>query len=46
LGVSVYETKSLFSNSIQMPTYLAGIYFVVMGLREGTALKQKMMIER
>jgi Zn-dependent metalloprotease len=46
LGVSMYDTKTLFTNYIQLPACPAGIYFVVMILKDGTALRQKMMIER
>ena len=46
LGVTVYETKNLASNEIQLPNSVSGLYFVVMVLKDGTVLTQKMMVQR
>jgi hypothetical protein len=45
LGVTVYETQTLSSNTIQLQAS-AGQYFVVMVLKDDTVLTQKMMIQR
>jgi hypothetical protein len=45
LGASIYEAQHLTTHTIQMPTSAPGIYFVVMILKEGTVLTQKMMIQ-
>jgi len=46
LGVPVYETQNLASNEIQLANSGAGPYFVVMILKDGTVLTQKMMLQR
>jgi len=46
LGVSVYETQTLVSNTIQLNNASAGQHFVVIILKDGTVLTQKMMVQR
>ena len=46
LGATVYETQNLFSNTIQLPTSTSGLHFVVVMLKDGTVLTQKMMLQR
>jgi len=46
LGTTIYETKHLPSNAIQLPTYAQGVHFVVLFLKDGTVLTQKMMIRQ
>jgi len=46
LGIPVYETQSLASNEIQLQHSGSGLYFVVMMLKNGTVLTQKMMLQR
>jgi len=46
LGLTVYETQKLSSNEIQLPNSVSGLYFVVMVLKDGTVLTQKMMVQR
>jgi len=43
LGVTVYETKNITSNIISLENSAAGFYFVVIILKDGTVLTQKMM---
>ena len=45
LGVPVYETQKVSSNTIQLHNTPAGQYFVVMILKDGNVLTQKMMIQ-
>ena len=46
LGVSVYESNTLSLNTIELQSAPSGIYFIVMMLKDGTVLTQKMMIQR
>jgi len=46
LGIPVYETQKLTSNNIQLQTSAPGQYFVIMMLKDGSMLTQKMMIQR
>ena len=46
LGVTVYETKNITSNTISLENSAAGFYCVVIILKDGTVLTQKMMIQR
>jgi len=46
LGATVYEVQNLFSNTIQLPTSVSGLHFVVAMLKTGTVLTQKMMVQR
>ena len=46
LGITVYETQSLVSNEIQWATAVSGICFVIIHLKDGTVLSQKMMVQR
>jgi hypothetical protein len=45
LGVAVYETKSMTSNEIQLPTSATGQYFVVIMLKDGSGISKKMMVQ-
>jgi hypothetical protein len=44
LGITVYETRHLVSNEIQLQNTCTGLYFVVMILKNGSVLTQKMMV--
>jgi hypothetical protein len=46
LGVTVNESKNPASNTIQLPASASGQHFVVVNLKDGTVLTQKMMIQR
>jgi len=46
LGISVYEAKNLTSNTIQLQDAASGMFFVVVFLKDGTMLTQKMMVQR
>ena len=46
LGAPVYETQNLASNEIQLLNAGSGLYFVVIILKNGTVLTQKMMVQR
>jgi len=46
LGLTVCETINLTSNEIQLPNSVSGLYFVVMVLKDGSVLTQKMMVQR
>ena len=46
LGGKVYETKNLTTNTIQLQNTTNGLYFVVIILKDGTVLTQKMMVRR
>jgi len=46
LGISVYETQNLTTNSIQLQNAANGLYFVVAMLKDGNLLAQKMMVGR
>ena len=46
LGVPIYETQSLTSNTIQVPISASGHFFVVMILKDGSVLTQKIVIQR
>jgi len=46
LGATVYDTQNLASNTIHLPSSASGQHFVMLILKEGTVLTQKMMIRR
>jgi hypothetical protein len=46
LGTNVYEAQHLASNEIQLQNSGRGLYFVVMILKDGSVLTQKMMVQR
>ena len=46
LGTTLYETQTLSSNTIQLPTSATGLHFVVIMLKNGAVLTQKMVIQR
>jgi uncharacterized repeat protein (TIGR02543 family) len=46
LGAIVYETQHIVSNEIQLLNCGNGLYFMVMILKDGSVLTQKMMIQR
>jgi hypothetical protein len=46
LGITVYETKNLASNIIQLQNSAQGLYFVVLILQDGSVLTQKMVVQR
>jgi hypothetical protein len=43
-GIPVYETQNLVSNTFQLPNSASGLYFVIMIMKDGTVLTQKMML--
>jgi hypothetical protein len=45
LGGIVYETQNPATNAIQMPASASGLHFVVIILKDGSVLTQKMMIQ-
>jgi hypothetical protein len=45
LGVTVYETKNVSSNTIQLKSSSSGVHFVVIFLKDGSILTQKMMVQ-
>ena len=46
LGIPVYETQNVTSYTIQLPASASGQHFVVMHLKDGTLLTQKVMVQR
>jgi len=46
VGAVVYESQHLASNEIQLQNSAPGLYFVVMVLKDGTVLTQKVMVQR
>jgi len=46
LGVPVYESQNITSHTIQLTGLAAGQYFVVVLLKDGTFLTQKLMLQR
>ncbi|MDR2970498.1 MAG: T9SS type A sorting domain-containing protein [Bacteroidales bacterium] len=46
LGVPVYETKNQTSNTVQLQNAASGIFFVVIILKDGAVLSQKMVVQR
>jgi len=46
LGTTIYETQDLSSNTIQLPTSASGTFFVVIILKDGAVLTQKMVVRR
>jgi hypothetical protein len=45
-GTTVYETQNVTNNTIQLPTATSGQFFVVMILKDGNVLTQKMVVQR
>ena len=46
LGTVMYETQNLTSTGIQLPASASGLQFVIVVLKDGSVLTQKMMIQR
>jgi hypothetical protein len=46
LGAPVYETQNVTSNTIQLSAAASGQHFVVVVLKDGSVLTQKMMIQK
>ena len=46
LGIPVYETQNPATNTIQLQNATNGLYFVVVVLKDGSVLTQKMMVGR
>jgi len=46
IGATVYETQNVVSNTVQLPRPTAGTFFVVMILKDGAVLTQKMIVKR
>ena len=45
MGVPVYEAQNLSSNTIQLQNSASGMFFVVIILKDGNMLTQKMMVQ-
>jgi len=45
LGITVYESQNVSSNTIQLQSSAAGLHFVVIILKDGTVLTQKMVVQ-
>ena len=45
LGIPVYETQQITSNTIQLQNPAVGTHFVVIILKDGSVLTQKMMVQ-
>ena len=45
MGATVYETQNVVSNTVQLPRPTAGTFFVVMILKNGAVLTQKMVVQ-
>ncbi|MCL1850456.1 MAG: hypothetical protein FWF70_03480 [Bacteroidetes bacterium] len=45
MGVPVYEVQKVSSNTIQLQNAVTGHYFVIMILKDGSVITQKMMIQ-
>jgi hypothetical protein len=45
-GVSVYETKTITEHTLQLQNSASGMFFVVIILKDGTVLTQKMVVQR
>ena len=45
MGATVFETQSISSNTIQLQNSASGTYFVVMILKDGSMLTQKMVVQ-
>jgi len=46
MGVTIYEAQNVTSNTIQLQNSASGQYFVVMILKDGSVLTQKMVVQR
>ena len=46
MGATVYETQNVASNMVQLQNPAAGTFFVVMILKDGAVLTQKMVIQK
>jgi hypothetical protein len=46
LGVIVYKTQDVTEHTLQLPNSASGMFFVVIVLKDGTMLTQKMMVQK
>jgi hypothetical protein len=46
LGITVYEDKKVTEHTIQLQNAASGMYFVVIVLKDGNVLRQKMMVQK
>jgi hypothetical protein len=46
LGASVYKTQNITEHTLQLQNAASGIYFVVIVLKDGSVLTQKMVVQR
>ena len=46
LGITVYKTQNVTEHTIQLQNSASGMFFVVINLKDGTVLTQKMMVQR
>jgi hypothetical protein len=45
LGVTVFETQNVTEHTLQLQNSATGVFFVVMILKDGTVIRQKMLIQ-
>ena len=45
VGTSIYDTQNVISHTIQLSHPTAGMFFVIMVLKDGTILTQKMIVQ-
>ena len=46
LGVTIYETQNIASNTVQLQNSISGQFFVIMILKDGAVLTQRMVIQK
>jgi len=46
MGATVYESQNVTEHTIQLQNSASGQYFVVMILKDGNVLTQKMVVQR
>jgi hypothetical protein len=46
LGITIYEDKNVTEHTIQLQNSSSGLYFVLVILKDGSVLTQKMVVQR
>ncbi|MCL1850685.1 MAG: T9SS type A sorting domain-containing protein [Bacteroidetes bacterium] len=46
LGITVYKTQDVTEHTLQLQNSASGMFFVVIVLKDGNMLTQKMMVQR
>ena len=46
LGIPIYETQNITSNTVQLQNSVSGQFFVIMILKDGSVLTQRMVIQK